>query len=173
MTLGQRVAVMRDGRILQVDTPHSLYRAPRATDASIGANAAERTLRVEGDVAAGERPVVIELRPKPLVAAGETGASLGEALRAACPATSVHVLHEGDSADGTLPADRRIVVVLRDAARHRWQQEAAEHLLALRPDAIVVETGVPGWSPSRAAATLHTYGGGRATLEAAARRLAP
>ncbi len=29
MTLGQRVAVMRDGRILQVDTPQALYNRPR------------------------------------------------------------------------------------------------------------------------------------------------
>ena len=29
MTLGQRVAVMRDGRILQVDTPQRLYHEPR------------------------------------------------------------------------------------------------------------------------------------------------
>ncbi len=29
MTLGQRVAVMRDGRILQMDTPQALYEAPR------------------------------------------------------------------------------------------------------------------------------------------------
>ena len=29
MTLGQRVAVMRDGLILQVDTPHRLYAEPR------------------------------------------------------------------------------------------------------------------------------------------------
>ena len=29
MTLGQRVAVMRDGRILQVDTPQALYEQPR------------------------------------------------------------------------------------------------------------------------------------------------
>jgi multiple sugar transport system ATP-binding protein len=29
MTLGQRVAVMRNGRILQVDTPHRLYQEPR------------------------------------------------------------------------------------------------------------------------------------------------
>ena len=29
MTLGQRVAVMRDGRIVQVDVPQRLYQAPR------------------------------------------------------------------------------------------------------------------------------------------------
>src|SRR5213076_3039192 len=28
MTLGQRVAVMRDGRVQQVDTPQALYRKP-------------------------------------------------------------------------------------------------------------------------------------------------
>ena len=30
MTLGQRVAVMRDGRILQIDSPHELYARPRS-----------------------------------------------------------------------------------------------------------------------------------------------
>jgi multiple sugar transport system ATP-binding protein len=30
MTLGQRVAVMRDGRVLQVDRPHELYTRPRS-----------------------------------------------------------------------------------------------------------------------------------------------
>jgi multiple sugar transport system ATP-binding protein len=30
MTLGQRVAVMRDGHILQIDTPHELYSRPRS-----------------------------------------------------------------------------------------------------------------------------------------------
>ncbi len=29
MTLGHRVAVMRDGKILQVDAPQTLYREPR------------------------------------------------------------------------------------------------------------------------------------------------
>jgi multiple sugar transport system ATP-binding protein len=31
MTLGQRVAVMRDGRLLQVDTPQRLYAEPRTS----------------------------------------------------------------------------------------------------------------------------------------------
>jgi multiple sugar transport system ATP-binding protein len=35
MTLGQRVAVMRDGRIVQVDVPQRLYQAP--TDMFVGA----------------------------------------------------------------------------------------------------------------------------------------
>jgi len=34
MTLGQRVAVMRDGKILQCDRPQELYGAPRTTSSS-------------------------------------------------------------------------------------------------------------------------------------------
>ena len=41
MTLGQRVAVMRDGRILQVDTPQTLY-SSRATSSSPRSSARRR-----------------------------------------------------------------------------------------------------------------------------------
>jgi beta-glucosidase-like glycosyl hydrolase len=125
-------------------------------DRSLGAAAAARALRVEGDVRAGDQPVVVELRPEPLVAAGETGASLARVL--GVPA------HE--SANG-LPTGR-VVIALRDAVRHPWQQRTAEQLLAERPDAIVVETGLPGWRPDQPAALIETHGAGRASLEAAA-----
>ena len=41
MTLGQRVAVMRDGRIVQVDAPQTLY-ASRATSSSPRSSARRR-----------------------------------------------------------------------------------------------------------------------------------
>ena len=44
-------------------------------------------------------------------------------------------------------------------------------LLALHPDAIVVETGLPLWRPEAASAYIATHGAGRANLEAAAERL--
>src|SRR4029079_6040050 len=52
MTLGHRVAVMRDGRILQVDTPQVLYAEPRSlfVAAFIGSPAMNL---VEADVADG------------------------------------------------------------------------------------------------------------------------
>jgi beta-N-acetylhexosaminidase len=144
-----------------------------AADASIGAKAAARAVRVEGDVDAGPRPVVLECQPEPLAAAGETGASLGNAIRARCPEASVHAARAERDLDG-LPTDGgRIVVVVRDAARHPWQQHISERLIALRSDAILVETGVPGWRPSRAVAVVETHGAGRASLEAAARLLVP
>lgn len=141
---------------------------PRDTapgDRSIGSEAAARALRVEGEVHAGEHPVVVELHPEPLVAAGETGASLAGAL-----GTAGHVLRDGESAAGLPPG--RVVLALRDAARHPWQQRITEELLADRPDAIVIETGLPGWRPERATALIETHGAGRASLEAAAARLA-
>ena len=61
--------------------------------------------------------------------------------------------------------------MLRDSARIAWQRELAEHVLAQRPDAILVETGVPAWLPE-GAATVTTYGAARVNLEAAVAALA-
>jgi len=83
MTLGQRVAVMRDGRILQVDEPQTLYRQPvdLFVAAFIGTPAMNLVeARIDGDVAVfgqfrvpldpGRRPprevssVILGLRPE-------------------------------------------------------------------------------------------------------------
>jgi multiple sugar transport system ATP-binding protein len=69
MTLGQRVAVMRDGRIQQVDTPQALYRRPKNlfVAAFIGSPAMNLVeARVTGDAVqfAGYRlPLATENRP--------------------------------------------------------------------------------------------------------------
>jgi multiple sugar transport system ATP-binding protein len=83
MTLGQRVAVMRDGRILQVDEPQTLYREPvdLFVAAFIGTPAMNLVeARLDGDAvvfgqfrvpldprrrpAAGRREVVLGIRPE-------------------------------------------------------------------------------------------------------------
>ncbi|HSC92637.1 MAG TPA: beta-N-acetylhexosaminidase [Gaiellaceae bacterium] len=140
-------------------------------DRGVGVEAARRALRVHGDAAAGEAPVLVELRPEPLVAAGVTGARLGVALLARVPRATVLALGRGDAPPEVLP-EGRLVVAVRDAARDPWQQRLAGRLLELRPGAILVETGVPGWMPSSAAGIVETNGGGRASLEAAAQVLA-
>ena len=70
MTLGQRVAVMRDGRLLQVDTPQRLYAEPRdlfvaAFIGSPAMNLVEAT--IDGDaVAFGQYRVPLDRdRPRP------------------------------------------------------------------------------------------------------------
>jgi multiple sugar transport system ATP-binding protein len=88
MTLGQRVAVMRDGRILQVDAPQTLYREPRDlfVAAFIGSPAMNLVeARIDGETVSfgqyrvpldgqrrppsGARDVVLGIRPESFEAA--------------------------------------------------------------------------------------------------------
>ena len=129
------------------------------TVTGVGLAAARRALRAEGAVELSRPPVVVELTPEPSIAAGPAEHGLGEVLGA-----------ETVRADG-IPADRQLVLVLRDAHRHEWERAAAEQLLAAAPDAVVVETGLPFWRPDGGAGWIATHGQGRANLEAAAELL--
>ena len=124
----------------------------------VGADAARRALLVEGDVTLAGPPLVVELLPEPLIAAGPAGHRLADFVPGA-----ETVPFDAAPLDG----DRPLVLVVRDAHRHSWQREAVE----ARPGAIVVETGIPLWRPAAAAGYVATHGGGRANLEAAAERL--
>jgi beta-N-acetylhexosaminidase len=138
----------------------------------VGAAAAQRALRIEGDPRLAEPATVIEFRPEPLVAAGEQGFGLGDALRnRGSVADVVRAERSGSAPLG--PPEAPLVLVLRDAHRHSWQRVAAEELLARRPDAVVVETGLPVWRPPHSGAYVVTHGAGRVNLEAAAEALAP
>ncbi len=116
-----------------------------ADRAGAGAGAG-RALLAEGDLTLPAVPVVVELRPRANIAAGEAEHGLGEAL----------VVREGE------PVPAADVLVVRDAHRHAWMREAAD-----AAGVIVVETGLPVWRPSRARGYVATYGGGRASLAAA------
>jgi beta-N-acetylhexosaminidase len=143
----------------------------KAPDDEVGAAAARRALLVSGNVALDEPPLVIELVPEPMVAAGPSRFGLGEAISDRRPETTVVALDTSSSDAGAVLRSakaRPLVLVLRDAARHSWQQSVASDLIALRPDAVVVETGLPGWLPPGASASVVTHGAGRANLEAAA-----
>lgn len=112
-------------------------------NAAVGAG---RALSVEGDVTLSGSPVLVELRPRANIAAGEAEHRLVDAL----------VVREGEQVP---PAD---VYVVRDAHRHPWMRQAADV-----PGVIVVELGLPVWKPTRARGYVATYGGGRASLDAA------
>ena len=113
-------------------------------DRDAGAEAARRALRVDGDVSPKGATRIVELRPVANIAAGEAEHGIGEVVR------------EGDA----VPAAD--VYVVRDAHRHAWMREAADV-----EGAVVIETGLPVWRPARARGYVATYGGGRASLEAA------
>jgi beta-N-acetylhexosaminidase len=120
-------------------------------DRAVGLDAARRALQVEGDVGFTDPPVVVELRPRANIAAGEAEHSLAGA-----------VVREGE------PVPVADVFVVRDAHRHPWMRQAADV-----PGVVVVETGVPVWRPRRSRGYVATHGGSRASYQAAEELLVP
>jgi beta-N-acetylhexosaminidase len=138
--------------------------APSA-DRGIGREAARRALRVEGDATLARPALVVELRPEPSIAAGDVDVGLGTFVP---DAEVVRLSGAPLSAAALLDRNRQLVLVVRDAHRHAWQRDVTATLLERAPDAIVVETGLPGWRPERCAGYVQTFGASRASLEAAA-----
>jgi beta-N-acetylhexosaminidase len=132
----------------------------------LGLAAARRALRLAGSVRLdGEAPVVVQLDPAPTIAVGRTAWGLGGLLPGASE------LRVGpDDPLPELPAGRPVVVVARDAARVGWVGRAVAGLLAARPDAVVVEMGLPGPVPP-AAGWVATGGASAASARAAAELL--
>jgi beta-N-acetylhexosaminidase len=160
-----------NARVARVSASFPPSRSVFQDEGALGRQAAERALRIEGDPSLAEPPFVIEFHPEPLVAAGASSFGFGDALRESAAVADVVRAERGTSA--LEPPEVPLVLVLRDAHRHEWQRTAADELLTRRPDAVVVETGLPVWRPPRAAAYVATYGGGRVNLEAAAAAVSP
>ncbi|MCK7622175.1 glycoside hydrolase family 3 protein [Streptomyces sp. RS10V-4] len=151
----------------------------------LGFTAARRALRVDGPadrvLPLAAAPHVVELVPSTNLAVGDaTPWGIGAPLRERLPGTtSVRVPHAqlaeqpGVLADHALApaAGRPLVVVVRDAARHAWMARALADLTAARPDAVVVEMGLPG-GPLPGAVRLYTHGATAACGVAAAEALA-
>ncbi|MFI0816099.1 glycoside hydrolase family 3 protein [Streptomyces sp. NPDC021098] len=156
------------------------------TRSDIGLTAARRALRIRRRPGAPEvLPVsgdvhVVEFSPAMSLAVdGRTPWGLAAPLRQLRPTTTSARLTEADvdragralEREALAPAaGRALVVVVRDAARHRWMSEAVADLLRDRPDAVVVEMGFP---PGGAAdpADVVTYGATRVSGIAAAEAL--
>ncbi|MFD3734436.1 glycoside hydrolase family 3 protein [Streptomyces sp. NPDC058632] len=125
-------------------------------------------------------PHVVELSPATisLIDRG-TPWGVAEPLSALRPGTTSVRLGETECADGAEVLDRLalepasgrpLVVVVRDAARYGWMTRALTGLLRRRPDALVVEMGVPtGERPG--AVYLATHGATRVSGIAAAEAL--
>jgi beta-N-acetylhexosaminidase len=169
------------------------------TDEPVGLIAARRAIAVYGELKPLTGPAhVIEFAPLVSVAVdlattwglaapltrllpGTTAATVGppavEVETVGLISTQVAV--EGASVDVAplLPASvgRALALVVRDLHRHRWMQDAVAALIAERPDAVVVEMGLPyGLEEAfadRGVTALATYGAARVCGLAAARVL--
>jgi beta-N-acetylhexosaminidase len=140
--------------------------------AEIGLAAARRAVRVDGVPRPLHRPFVVEIVPPDNMAAGAVPWGLGAWVRP----DSLRRISTG-AAPGELAAsiaglladaaDRSLVVVVRDAHRYPAAADVVSAILAARPDAVVVEMGLPVWRPP-AGLYLATFGAARTSSRAAA-----
>ncbi|HEV2932665.1 MAG TPA: glycoside hydrolase family 3 N-terminal domain-containing protein [Streptosporangiaceae bacterium] len=148
----------------------------------VGLAAARRAVRRSGPRQALRRPLIIEIEPRENIAAGQFGWGLGPWA----PAGSISRVHladrpggvrQGDGPDGIATGildaagGRSLVVVVRDAHRDANTRSLVGALLAARPDTVLVEMGLPLWSPPDGTSYLATYGASRASAQAAAELL--
>ncbi|MCF6471703.1 glycoside hydrolase family 3 protein [Nonomuraea sp. MG754425] len=134
-------------------------------DEGVGLRAARAALSTTGTAGLDRAPLVVEVNTRLSQAvdpAVRTG--VAAALAALLPDTAGVRLGPG----GDLPAfdDRPVVLVVHDAARHDWVRDVVAKALAVRPDAIVVDTGIP--APPEGATHVATHGISRVSAQAAA-----
>jgi beta-N-acetylhexosaminidase len=170
------VAAVRTGRLSLARLAESADRTRRlaawaagarragtpATDPGVGLVAARRALRVTGRVAPlPAPPYVIELAP-PVNAHGPgTAWGLIPALTRRWPATAGRRLTgppDDVPALVAAAAGQPLVIAVRDAHRYPWVVATLRAALAARPDAAVVEMGLPHGDVPPCGAYLATYG---------------
>jgi beta-N-acetylhexosaminidase len=124
---------------------------------TVGFAAARRAVRVTGTADGPALPVtgvphVVEFAPPRNIAIGsETPWGVGDPLAELLPGTTAVRFEAGDLeslADPSAPVlagagERPLVLVVRDVHRHPWIERTLAGVLAARPDAIVVEMGIP------------------------------
>jgi beta-N-acetylhexosaminidase len=141
--------------------------------ADIGLAAARRAVTVDGGARPVlRRPLVVQLVPPSNLASGPVPWGLRPFVTAdsfrqvstATPPDEVPDLVSGllAGADG-----RSLIIVVRDGHRHAVARQVVQLLLAGRPDAVVVEMGLPLWRPGTGS-YLASFGAGRSNSRATA-----
>jgi len=137
----------------------------------IGLTAARRAIRLSGPRPRLTDPVIVEVEPRENIAAGPFAWGLS-------PWASPGSVRRVDAADGSdasgivaAAAGRSLVVAVRDAHVDKRTLALIMALLTARPDTVLVEMGLPHWSPPEGTACLATFGASRACAQAAAELL--
>jgi beta-N-acetylhexosaminidase len=145
--------------------------APGHDGARAGLTAARRALEVYGLAGPPADPLVVEFSSRRNIAVGTVPWGLGPWLDD--NAQKLDTSQGESSLAGALAdvlaktASRSLVIVVRDAHRLPATRAAVMLLLAARPDAVVVEMGLPVWRPP-SGAYVATYGAARPNAQAAA-----
>ena len=138
---------------------------PAQVSNQVGMVAARRAVRSEGPVRVGREAVVMQLETTRSIAAGDV--PWGVAASLAARGVTVTATQDLDAAAG-----KSLVLVVKDLHRLPEQRQVIDSLLARRPDAILVEMGVPACRPAAARAYIATHGSARVCAEAAAELMA-
>ncbi|MGC5021181.1 glycoside hydrolase family 3 protein [Micromonospora sp. DT47] len=143
---------------------------PARAAADLGYDAARRAVRVEGDVAGLDRPLVVQLHAASTIAEGRVPWGLGPHL-ADAEEIRVVAAETDPAALGRLADGRPIVLVGRHLHRLPGGVALVDALAAAYP-VTVVEMGWPGrWRPAGVRAFVTTYGASHANGRAAAEAL--
>ena len=159
------------GRVDALAAWRSSQSAHLIRDRAIGLAAARRAIRADGRVRVDGHPVVVQLVSTPSQAAGVVPWGITTPLvelGAHVTAVELHAEHADLEATLGQAAGRSLVLVVKNLHRHRWIALAVDAALARRPDAIVVEMGLPACRPAGATAYIATHGAARVCGVAAA-----
>ncbi len=175
--LAEIVAAVEDGRLPMARLEEAAERvgrlrewlaAPRedaAESSVIGLDAARRAVTLSGSAAPLVDPFVIEVDTPPTIAVGDVPWGVAPWL----PEAEIVRVKPDDAGPAALldrAADRSLIIVVKDAHRYPRSRALLGELLDARPDAVVIEMGLPIWRPD-AAAYIATYGAARANAQAA------
>jgi beta-N-acetylhexosaminidase len=147
--------------------------APELVDGQVGLAAARRAIAVSAAPSPLHQPFVVQLVPPSNMAVGSVPWGISSWLP---PGSTTRQVSTATPADELGPlaarllaeaAGRSVIVVVRDAHRYRVATGLVRTLLAARPDAIVVEMGLPVWRPP-AGTYLASYGAARSNARAVA-----
>jgi len=137
----------------------------------VGVTAARRAVRLSGPQPVLTDPLIIEIEPRENIAAGQ----FGWGLSPWAPPSAVRRLDPAEPLDPTAiltdAARRSLIVAVRDAHVDPRTRELISALLAARPDTVLIEMGLPHWSPPAGTTYLTTFGASRASAQAAAELL--
>jgi beta-N-acetylhexosaminidase len=150
------------------------FAQPSPADRGIGLRAAVRGLGMERTPKIGQDPVVVQFRASSNIAVGSVPWGVTDQLAELGAAPTTFEFDQPPvPSDEVLrtAAGRSLVIVVRNLHRHPWQLEAVERLVAARPDAVLVEMGLPALRPEGVHAWVRTHGASRASGLAVAQAL--
>ena len=181
------VVAVREGRLAESRLAAAAERVDRlaawrrahsapaqAADPEIGLRAAVQGLGLDRPPKIGPNPVVVQFRAGANIAVGSVPWGVTEHLAAlgATP-TTLEFDQPPVQVEDVLrtAAGRSLVLVVRNLHRHPWQLEAVERLVAERPDAVLVEMGLPALRPGGVGDWVRSHGASRASGRAVAEAL--